>query len=241
MNRRKFIKNSALVGVGLSLFPVAACSNSNMEKIDYGFIQKELGYDFGALEPHIDAQTMEIHYTKHHAGYVKNLAAAIEEQKLSPESLTSLLQGLTESESDITLVNNGGGHYNHSLFWEILKPGGAKTPYGDLSHAVHTYFGDKTQLLNRLKEAAMTVFGSGWAWLVLQEGNKLEITTTQNQENPLMKNLVSNAGIPIIGIDVWEHAYYLKHQNKRKDYIDAICGVINWDAVNTLYDNALKA
>lgn len=241
MNRRKFIKNSALVGVGLGLFPVAACSNSKVEKIDYGFTQKDLGYDFGALEPHIDAQTMEIHYTKHHAGYVKNLAAAIQDQKLNPVSLTSLLQGLTENEGDIPLVNNGGGHFNHSLFWNILKPGGAKTPQGDLSLAVHTYFGDKTQLINRLKDAAMTVFGSGWAWLVLQEGKKLQITTTRNQENPLMKNLVSDVGIPIIGIDVWEHAYYLKHQNKRKDYLNSICDIINWDEVNTLYDNALKS
>jgi Fe-Mn family superoxide dismutase len=240
MNRRKFIKNSALVGVGLSLFPVSACSNSDSVNNDYGFTQKYLGYDFGALEPHIDAQTMEIHYTKHHAGYVKNLAAALEDKNLSPVSLNALLESLSEKEGDIALVNNAGGHFNHSLFWDILKPGGANTPQGELLHAVHTHFGDKTQLINRLKEAALSVFGSGWAWLVLQEGNKLRITTTRNQENPMMKNLVSDAGFPIIGIDVWEHAYYLKHQNKRKDYLDSICDIINWDEVKKLYNNGLK-
>jgi Fe-Mn family superoxide dismutase len=236
MDRRKFIKNSVVVTTGAALFPMAACSNQSVAMKDYGFSQADLGYDFNALEPHIDAQTMEIHYTKHHAGYVKNLAAAIENQNLSPNSLNSLLENLTENEDDVALVNNGGGHYNHSLFWEILKPGGSTTPKGDFFNAVHTHFGDKSVLLNRLKEAALSVFGSGWAWLVLQEGNKLQITTTRNQENPLMKNLVSEAGIPIIGIDVWEHAYYLKHQNKRKDYLDSICDIINWDEVKNKYD-----
>lgn len=236
MDRRKFIKNSAIVTAGAALFPMAACSNQPAALTDYGFNQADLGYDFNAIEPHIDAETMEIHYSRHHAGYAKNLVAAIEEQNLSPENLTSLLNGLTDKDSDIPLVNNGGGHYNHSLFWEILKPGGSTTPKGQFFNAVHTHFGDKTVLLNQLKDASMSVFGSGWAWLILTENNALKITTTRNQENPLMKNLVAESGTPLIGIDVWEHAYYLKHQNKRKDYVDTICDIINWDVVEKRYD-----
>ncbi|HEA46533.1 MAG TPA: superoxide dismutase [Candidatus Pacearchaeota archaeon] len=192
----------------------------------------ELKYSFDALEPFIDAKTMEIHHDKHHQGYVDKLNKALEGTGLEDKSAEELLKdinGLPEDKKQ-AIINNAGGHANHSFFWNILKKD--VKPSGEIKDAIHEKFGSGEDFKEKFKEAAITLFGSGWVWLVLNN-NELEIIQTKNQDSPLSVNK-----IPLLGIDLWEHAYYLKYQNKRPDYVDAFFNVINWGAVN---ENFLKA
>ncbi len=186
-----------------------------------------LPYGYDALEPYIDKQTMEIHHTKHHNGYVTKLNGAIEGTELEGQSLEDILKNV--SKHPVAVRNNGGGHYNHSLFWTIMKKDSSGWPTGDLEKAVNDSFGSFEEFKKQFSNAAATRFGSGWAWLIVANG-KLEITSTPNQDNPLM-DVADKKGTPILGLDVWEHAYYLKYQNKRPDYIENWWNVVNWDAV----------
>ena len=192
------------------------------------FTLPALPYAYDALEPHIDAKTMEIHHTKHHQTYVNNLNAAIEKApELAGKSLDDLMRGINSvPESVRTAVrNNGGGHWNHSMFWELMAPSAGGEPSGALGDAIKSAFGDFAKFKEQFAAAGTGRFGSGWAWLV-NDGGKLSITSTPNQDNPLMEGKTA-----ILGLDVWEHAYYLKYQNKRPDYIAAWWNVVNWDAV----------
>jgi Fe-Mn family superoxide dismutase len=196
----------------------------------------ELNYSFDALEPYIDARTMEIHHGKHHAGYVNNLNKALESApELYNSSIESILSDLTKiPESIRTAVrNNGGGHANHSLFWQVMTPGGNKKPVGSLGKAIDSQFGSYEAFMETFSNAAATRFGSGWAWLVLDGSKKLQVYSTANQDSP-----VSDGHAPVLGLDVWEHAYYLNYQNRRPDYIKAWWNVVNWDVVNRNYENA---
>ncbi|MFY0545995.1 superoxide dismutase [Brevibacillus sp. H7] len=196
-----------------------------------------LPYAHNALEPHIDAQTMEIHHGRHHATYVNNLNAALEAhpdlQSKSIEELISNLDAIPESIRT-AVRNNGGGHANHSLFWEILSPNGGGAPSGALADDINNTFGSFDNFKAEFTKAATTRFGSGWAWLVV-DGGKLAVTSTPNQDSPIMEGKT-----PILGLDVWEHAYYLKYQNKRPDYISAFWNVVNWDEVSKRYEAAKK-
>lgn len=194
----------------------------------------DLKYAFDALEPHIDAMTMEIHHDRHHNAYVTNLNKAIEGTDAENLSLEDLMANI--SKYPMAVRNNGGGHYNHTLFWEILGPNGG-APSGKLADAINDAFGSLDSLKEQMNNAGATRFGSGWAWLIVQNG-KLAVCSTPNQDNPLM-DIAEVKGTPILGIDVWEHAYYLKYQNKRPDYLGAIWNVINWEEVAKRYEAAL--
>ncbi|SFU08491.1 superoxide dismutase, Fe-Mn family [Algoriphagus locisalis] len=195
-----------------------------------------LPYATTALEPHIDAKTMEIHHGKHHNGYVTNLNNAIAGTELESKSLEELLQ---VAGSNTAVRNNGGGHYNHSLFWKIMSPTGGGAPTGDLANAINAKFSNFDSFKEVFNKAAATRFGSGWAWLILTAAGTLEVVSTANQDNPLM-DVAEIKGTPIIGLDVWEHAYYLNYQNLRPSYIAAFWNVINWDQANANYAEALK-
>ncbi|AJS61287.1 superoxide dismutase [Paenibacillus sp. IHBB 10380] len=195
-----------------------------------------LPYSNDALEPHIDAQTMEIHHDRHHNTYVTNLNAALEKApELQNKSIEELLTGLGSVPEEIRTAvrNNGGGHANHSLFWEIIGPNGGGNPTGELSQAIDSELGGLDKFKEEFAKAATTRFGSGWAWLVVGKDGKLAVTSTPNQDNPLSEGLT-----PILGLDVWEHAYYLKYQNKRPDYISSFWNVVNWDEVAKRYSAA---
>ena len=192
----------------------------------------KLGYAYDALEPHIDARTMEIHHTKHHQGYTNNLNAAIEGTNLAGKSIEDILTNLDMNNAAVR--NNGGGFYNHSLFWEIMKPEGKGYLSGELKDAIIAAYGSVDAFKDVFSKAAATRFGSGWAWLCVHKGGKVEVCSTPNQDNPLMPG-VSCGGTPILGIDVWEHAYYLNYQNRRPDYINAFFSVINWNEAEKRY------
>jgi len=191
-----------------------------------------LPYAFDALEPHIDARTMEIHHGKHHAGYTNNLNAAIEGTDLEGKSIEEILNNLDMSNGAVR--NNGGGYYNHRLFWEVMSPNGGGQPSGELAEAINDAYGSFDAFKETFSKAAKTQFGSGWAWLCVHPGGKVEVCSTPNQDNPLMPG-VTCGGTPILGLDVWEHAYYLNYQNRRPDYVAAFFNVINWDAVAKNY------
>ena len=186
-----------------------------------------LPYAYDALEPHIDARTMEIHHSKHHAGYTNNLNAAIDGTPLANMSIEEIFQNMGDNAA---VRNNGGGFYNHKLFWTIMSPTGGGTPSGDLAAAIDAAFGSFDGFKDAFSKAAATRFGSGWAWLCVHKGGKVELCSSANQDNPLMPN-IGCGGTPILGLDVWEHAYYLNYQNRRPDYIAAFFNVINWDEV----------
>ncbi len=188
----------------------------------------KLSYDYAALEPHIDARTMEIHHTKHHQAYVTNLNNALAGTEWEDKSLADLMANI--SKLPVAVRNNGGGHYNHTLFWEIMAPGSGGMPSGDLLDALNRYFGSFEKFRELFTNAGMTRFGSGWAWLV-KVGNELKISSTPNQDNPLM-DVTELKGTPILGVDVWEHAYYLKYQNRRNEYLAAFWNVVNWKEVD---------
>ena len=191
----------------------------------------QLPYAYDALEPHIDARTMEIHHSKHHNAYVTNLNAAIAGTDLEGKSIEDLMKNL--DMNNMAVRNNGGGHYNHTMFWEIMSPNGGGLPTGDLANAIDAAFGSFDVFKAEFSKAGATRFGSGWAWLCVKDG-KLEVCSTPNQDNPLMPG-VACGGQPILGMDVWEHAYYLNYQNRRPDYVEAFFNVINWTEVARRY------
>ena len=191
-----------------------------------------LNYSFDALEPHVDTKTMQIHHGKHHAGYTNNLNNAIKGTDLEKMSIETILAELDLNNTAVR--NNGGGVFNHSLFWNVMSPNGGGIPSGDLASAINDSFGSFDEFKSTFSKAAGTRFGSGWAWLCVHPGGKLEVCSTPNQDNPLMKG-VGCGGQPILGLDVWEHAYYLNYQNRRPDYISGFFNVINWNFVSELY------
>jgi Fe-Mn family superoxide dismutase len=192
----------------------------------------KLNYSYDALEPHIDARTMEIHHSKHHAGYTSKLNAAIEGTADAEKSVEDILSGENLSAG---VRNNGGGFYNHGLFWDIMSPNGGGNPTGELAEKINEAFGSFEEFKTKFSNAAATQFGSGWAWLCLKDG-KLEVCSTPNQDNPVMGH--GCGGTPILGIDVWEHAYYLNYQNRRPDYINAFFNVVDWNRVTAHMNNA---
>ncbi len=195
----------------------------------------QLGYAYDALEPHIDAKTMEIHHTKHHQGYTTKLNNAIEGTDLDGKSIEEILGNLDMSNGAVR--NNGGGFYNHSLFWSVMNPEGKGRLSGELKDAIEAEFGSVDAFKDAFAKAAATQFGSGWAWLCVHKGGKVSVCSTANQDNPLMPN-INCGGTPILGLDVWEHAYYLNYQNRRPDYIQAFFNVINWNEVERRYAEA---
>ena len=196
------------------------------------FTLPQLPYAFDALEPNIDTRTMEIHHGKHHQGYTNNLNGAIEGTDLEGKSIEDILENLDINNGAVR--NNGGGFYNHSLFWKVMSPNGGGEPTGKLATAINDSFGNFEAFKDSFSAAAKTRFGSGWAWLCVHEGGKLEVCSTPNQDNPLMPG-VGCTGTPILGLDVWEHAYYLNYQNRRPDYVNAFFNVINWEEVSKRY------
>jgi superoxide dismutase, Fe-Mn family len=197
------------------------------------FMLPKLKYDYSALEPFIDAKTMEIHYTKHHATYTNNLNAAIEGKSFEENTIEDFFRRITQHT--VAIRNNGGGYYNHNLYWEIMTPNKGQEPKGKLLDAIDSSFGSVKDFKDAFTKAAMGRFGSGWAWLV-KRGNALVVSSTPNQDNPLM-DVAEIQGIPILGIDVWEHAYYLKYQNRRAEYIEAFWQIINWDEVERRFNS----
>ena len=197
------------------------------------FTLPKLPYAYEALEPYIDARTMEIHHTKHHNAYTTNLNAALATAGVEGKSIEEILQNLDMNNA--ALRNNAGGYYNHNLFWEVMSPNGGGKPTGELAKAIDEAFGSFEGFKEAFSKAAATRFGSGWAWLCVHKGGKVEVCSTPNQDNPLMPG-TGCSGQPILGLDVWEHAYYLNYQNRRADYIEAFFNIINWDKVSELYN-----
>jgi Fe-Mn family superoxide dismutase len=191
----------------------------------------KLNYAYNALEPHIDARTMEIHHTKHHAAYINNLNAAVTGTNLEGKTIEAILAEI--SKAPVAVRNNGGGHFNHTLFWTVMGPNKGGSPSGDLADGINKAFGSFDAFKDEFSKAAATRFGSGWAWLIKTKDG-LKVSSTPNQDNPLM-DVAEVKGTPILGIDVWEHAYYLNYQNRRPDYIAAFWNVINWDEVSKRY------
>ena len=231
MDRRKFVTSLGVLTLAGSITKAESFSkNFNSLNIRSNKMAKfelpKLPYSFDALEPNIDARTMEIHHGKHHAGYVAKLNAAVEGSDLEGKTLEELL---VNAGSNTAVRNNGGGHWNHSLFWQVMSPNGGGEPSGELADAINSEFGSFADFKDKFSDAAATRFGSGWAWLVVADG-KLVVTSTPNQDNPLMDVAEVN-GTPILGLDVWEHAYYLNYQNRRPDYIGAWWNVVNWNEV----------
>ncbi len=234
-NRRDFIKKSSLLGLtGLASSLIGKEQLQKLEEIsteigaETKFVVPPLSYSYSALEPFIDTKTMEIHHGKHHQAYVDKLNSAISTHPIEGD-LEQVFK--TISKHDVAVRNNGGGHYNHSLFWQSLAPATGQMPSGKLLAAINAKFGSMEQFKEAFNTAAKGVFGSGWVWLLTNNKGDMWIQTTPNQDNPLMKRLVKRTGKPLLMLDVWEHAYYLKYQNKRADYIDAFWKVINWQEV----------
>ncbi len=248
VSRRYFIsrtsKATLALGIGSSVIGSAfltACAGETVKESEVllrtGFEQSALPYDYSALEPHIDAMTMEIHHTKHAAAYAKNLAEAAADEGVDVSApLEEVLMNI--SKYSTKMRNNGGGHYNHELFWKVMSPNGGGEPTGDLADAINEAFGSFEEFATQFENAGKTRFGSGWAWLVLDANKKLAVGSTPNQDNPLM-DVSDFQGIPLLGIDVWEHAYYLKYTSDRAGYIGNWWNLVNWDAVSERY-NALK-
>lgn len=233
MERRKFLTSLGIIAAAGSLSKIEAVTknfntkNNRSNKKMNKFELPALPYAFNALEPHIDARTMEIHHGKHHAAYVANLNKAVEGTELEGKSLEELFKNISKAPAAVR--NNGGGHYNHSMFWEIMGPNKGGLPSGALADAINSTFSSFDKFKEQFNAAAATRFGSGWAWLVVADG-KLLVTSTPNQDNPLM-DVADVKGFPVMGLDVWEHAYYLNYQNRRPDYISAWWNVVNWDEV----------
>lgn len=231
-SRRRFIKTTGKAGlaVGLSATVLPSLLNATAAISGNSFMQQALPYAYNALEPVIDTLTMEIHYSKHAAAYAKSLAEACvaENVDTNSRSLESLLKNI--SKYSVKMRNNAGGHYNHEMFWQTMKPGGSATPSGQLGSSIIQTFGSFESFKTQFADAAKARFGSGWAWLIINSDNALRIVSTPNQDNPLM-DVSETWGKPLLGLDVWEHAYYLKYQNKRPDYITNWWNVVNWDIV----------
>ena len=240
INRRQAIKGVLMAGAALTALPnLSAFGAPAASTPDVGtgpYKLPPLPYSYGALEPYIDARTMEIHHDKHHATYVKNLNAAVgAHSDLAQKTPEELLRDLDSIPEDIrkAVRNNGGGDYNHTLFWQMMKPNGGGEPKGALADAVTKTFGNFASFKEKFSKEAGAVFGSGWAWLIL-DGKELKITSTPNQDSP-----ISSGKMPLLGIDVWEHAYYLKRQNRRPEYVEAWWNVVNWDFVGQRYEKAI--
>jgi Fe-Mn family superoxide dismutase len=202
------------------------------------FTLPPLGFEAAALEPHIDKMTMEIHHGKHHQAYVNNLNDAIKETPYADFEVEDIISRITASDADKKIRNNAGGHWNHSFFWKTMTPNGGGAPSGNLANAINSTFGSYDKFKEQFTTSAKSVFGSGWVWLCIAKDKSLYISTTPNQDNPLMLQIVKQTGTPLLGLDVWEHAYYLKYQNKRPDYITAFYNVINWKEVGARYEKA---
>jgi superoxide dismutase, Fe-Mn family len=235
MERRKFIKQSLIVG------GIAAISNNSIfanfatkQDVADEFTLPKLPYAFDALEPMIDKQTMEIHHGKHHQAYVNNLNKALMGKEKTWKNVEDICKDKKMMKIDL-LRNNAGGHYNHSLFWELMKPTPATTPTGKLAEAINATFGSFDKMKTEFNDAGIKRFGSGWVWLVKDKNGKLSIGSTANQDNPLM-SCSPIKGTPVLALDVWEHAYYLKYQNKRKDYEEAWWNLVNWEKANALFE-----
>ena len=244
-DRRKFIKTAGKAGLAVSLGSSALSSfaaDSSFVKAgaagDITWVQQPLAYGYNAIEPSIDAMTMEIHYTKHAATYAKNLADAVKEENVNTSNSTieQLLANI--SKYSAKMRNNAGGHYNHELFWKSLrKPSSSNQPSGKLADMIKRDFNSFDSLKTQFSDAAKARFGSGWAWIVLTNDKKLVVSSTPNQDNPLM-SVADVKGVPVLGLDVWEHAYYLKYQNRRADYLGAFWQVINWNVVAARFEKA---
>jgi superoxide dismutase, Fe-Mn family len=235
MNKREFLKTGLLMGAAATVVPsifknnvYGSSGSKSTLKSGSEFIQYPLPFAFSALEPNIDTQTMEIHYTKHHAAYTKKFNDAVKDEKLEGLTTEEIFAGVEKYSAAIR--NNGGGYYNHNFFWQTLSPSGGAEPAGELLKEIEKNFGGFAAFKESFTKAATSVFGSGWAWLVKQEGS-LKIISTPNQDNPLM-SISKEKGTPLMCLDVWEHAYYLKYQNKRADYISAFWNVVNWNFVS---------
>ena len=236
-NRRQFLKTSGKAGMAMATLPIFTKLSPSFTTALSDYVQQPLPYGYAALEPFIDALTMEIHYTKHAAAYSKNLADACVAEKVDTNatSLTDLLKNI--SRYSPKMRNNAGGHFNHELFWQLMKPAPATAPTGALAEAITKTFGSFDAFKTALGDAAKARFGSGWAWLVVKTDGSLAVSSTPNQDNPLM-DIAETKGTPILGLDVWEHAYYLKYQNKRPDYINAWWNLVNWEFVQKKYAEA---
>lgn len=239
INRRIFLSNTVKLGVGLVLVPSLANATSTKVFLEPSLEQQPLPYKFNALEPFIDARTMEIHYTKHAAGYSKNLTEAIisEYKKHGNPTINRILNEVTSYS--LKMRNNAGGHYNHELFWQCLTPNSTKKPEGNLAEAIDKNFGSFETFKTQFSDAAKNRFGSGWAWLIGDDKGLLRVTSTPNQDNPLMNN-AEFEGYPLLALDVWEHAYYLQYQNKRADYINNFWNIVNWNYVQNRFDTYSK-
>ena len=237
-NRRQFIQQTGKAGIAMASMPIIHRFGEFQLSQEINYIQQPLPYSYNALEPFIDAMTMEIHHTKHAAGYTKNLNDACIAEKVDTKntSITNLLASI--SKYSTKMRNNAGGHYNHELFWQLMKPAPATSPTGVLADAINKSFGSLDNFKTAFSDAAKTRFGSGWAWLIVNEKGQLAICSTPNQVNPVM-DIAETKGYPLLGLDVWEHAYYLKYQNKRPDYINAWWNLVNWKFVEDRY-NAFK-
>jgi len=240
MDKRTFLKNSAILALGGTVATslpgslVSAMAKGSAAGETYTLPKLDYAYD--ALEPHIDAMTMEIHHSKHHAGYTRKFNAALESGGLQETSIKDLFK--KASKQPAAIRNNGGGFYNHEVFWKSLSPKGGGTPEGGVGKAIEKNFGSFDKFRELFSKAAATRFGSGWAWLV-KTNSGLVVTSTPNQDNPLM-DVADQQGYPLLAIDVWEHAYYLKYQNRRTEYIEAFWNVVNWDFVNERFNKAAK-
>lgn len=236
MDKRTFLKTSVLAGAG-ALFmgnnKIQASINPGVNMADdpMVFLQSPLPYAYNALEPNIDAQTMEIHYSKHHAAYTKNFNAEVKKQAITTTDINEIFKNVSKYSAAIR--NQGGGYYNHSLYWNFMAPNAGGEPTGEVAKKIIADFGSFAKFKEDFTKAAMGQFGSGWAWLIVKDG-KLQIVALPNQDNPLM-DIAPVQGKPILNIDVWEHAYYLKYQNKRADYITNYWNVVNWKKVEQLY------
>jgi Fe-Mn family superoxide dismutase len=233
-SRRQFIKQTGKASIAMASMPLMHTLGVLPINQEINFQQIPLPYAYNALEPFIDAMTMEIHHTKHAAGYTKNLndACVAEKVDIKTTSITSLLASISKYSTKIR--NNAGGHYNHELFWQSMQPAPASMPTGSLAKAIEKSFGTFADLQKAFSEAAKNRFGSGWAWLIINEKKELAICSTANQDNPLM-DIAEVKGYPLLGLDVWEHAYYLKYQNKRADYISNWWNLVNWKFVEERY------
>lgn len=238
-SRRKFIGNTAKAGIAITTLSgmpgyLSASPSDNYSPHITGFGQDPLPYAYNALEPVIDAQTMELHYSKHAATYAKNLKEAAEAEKIdTSKPLEDVLKNVSKYSAKVR--NNGGGHYNHELFWKLMKANGEGKPSGKLLQAIESGFGSFEAFKTKFSDAAKTRFGSGWAWLLSGPDKKLSVASTPNQDNPLM-DVSDVKGYPLLGLDVWEHAYYLKYQNRRPEYIEAWWKVVNWQFVEDRFN-----
>ncbi|MBN1131726.1 MAG: superoxide dismutase [Bacteroidales bacterium] len=244
MNKRNFLKHTAALGAGALIAPSLLTSFTipgDRVKAGLtgqtGFQQPELNYAFDALEPYIDRRTMELHYSKHHAGYTQKLNEALGREGITEDNILRILENI--SSYGAAVRNNGGGYYNHNLYWNFMSPEGGGTPRGKIGKAIRKQFGSFEAFKEQFSSVAASHFGSGWAWLIVKPNGQLQVVSTPNQDNPLM-DVSEVKGSPVLNIDVWEHAYYLNYQNQRARYIEAYWNIIDWDYVEHLYREAVQ-